>query len=112
MRAPRSVTARRTHATEADILTVAGLLIVTFEREFNLAGLAHLAGGLYQVTGPVFDRVLGQLLRTAPVAGGGRAAPRETPACPLRIPIEIRCRPSVAHRDDDDGGPFAFLTFR
>ncbi|MBK9032138.1 MAG: hypothetical protein IPL61_12600 [Myxococcales bacterium] len=96
---------RRAQLAEADVLTVVGLLIVTFEREFNLAGLAHLAGGLYEATNPVLDRVLAELARA------GRAAPTTAPTCPRRVPIQIHRRPAVAHSADDDGH-FPFLTFR
>lgn len=107
---------------DEDLLTVAGIVIATLEREWQAPGLSHLAGALYANTAaPVLARVIAQL---SPVPRGGVvpkvARTPSVPSCP--ISISLGHRPCVAHGDDDDRGdpgdndtavdPFAFLTFR
>lgn len=112
-RAARGVT--KVDATEHDLLTVAGVLIACFEREFQSSGLSHLVGALYANTGaPVLARVLAQL---RPPSGG--VVPKVARASGGPISIALEHRPCVAHGvddaaidDDTDVTPFALLTFR
>lgn len=100
-------------ASEADLLTVAGLVLATLERELQADGLAHLAGALYASTAePVLDRVLARL---RPASHDG-VVPKVRV---VRIPVEVRRRPCLAHAPDpddtsdgNDAGPIAFLSFR
>ena len=109
-------------ASDRDLLTVAGVVLATLESEFQMTGLSHLAGALYASSGaPVLGRVLARLRPASSHDGVVRkVAVAEHRA--MRIPIEVRHRPCLAHDanhthdGDDDGddtaGPIAFLTFR